>query len=228
MVERVLSKKRYLIAFILTFLVFFLGILLGSFLNEIKYKDISILTQEFRTKALNFDVQGMLLREGLCTGVNVDTFDRDLIEISGHVQSLEDQLGKQDDQVVAMKEYYFLLEIRHWLFLKKLREDCNSNYDLILYFYSNDEEKCESCEGQGYILSYLRQKYDNIRIYSFDVDVDNPTVKLLIDLYSVKQAPSIALNERLYTGFQERDALENALLNKGAVGFEKKNASPKE
>ena len=124
MVERELSKKRYFLAFIFTSAVFIIGLLLGLLLTSLKFDFIDQYQQDFRTDILTFDVQDMLLQEDICK-FDVNQLDDEFGVMSEQVSVLEDKLGKYDEDVLRMKEYYSLLEIRHMLLVEKLKNYCD-------------------------------------------------------------------------------------------------------
>src|SRR3989344_5811063 len=129
MVERELSKKRYFLAFIFTSAVFIIGFLLGLLLTSLKFDFIDQYQQDFRTDILTFDVQDMLLQEDICK-FDVNQLDDEFGVMSEQVSVLEDKLGKYDEDVLRMKEYYSLLEIRHMLLVEKLKNYCDYDYDI--------------------------------------------------------------------------------------------------
>jgi hypothetical protein len=102
-------------------------------------------------------------------------------------------MGKDNQQVINLKEYYHLLEIRHWLFLKKAKETCNSDNELILFFYSNKGD-CSMCEEQGNVLTYMHSKYPEISIYSFDANIENPAIQTMRSLYGASELPVLVVN----------------------------------
>ena len=209
MVERELSKKRYFLAFIFTSAVFIIGLLLGLLLTSLKFDFIDQYQQDFRTDILTFDVQDMLLQEYICK-FDVNQLDDEFGVMSEQVSVLEDKLGKYDEDVLRMKEYYSLLEIRHMLLVEKLKNYCDYDYDIILFFYSNEEDECVDCEMQGYLLGYIKQKYDNVFIYSFDINIDNNALELLKKRYNVNTL-TLVINDEINYGFIEKEEIENKI-----------------
>ena len=208
---RALSNKRYVIAFVLTLLIFTLGFLLGSVATESKFTELKDLQQDLRTQLASYDMQSLLLSQNTCKFNDVDTLIKELGTLADRLTAMENQLGKDNKDVIKLKEYYSLLEIRHWLFLKKLNQDCGTDYKLALFFYSSDEKTCPSCESQGYILSYFRARDEKLRIYSFDITIDNPALESLKVLYSIQTVPSIVLDDHLYSEYLTKEQLEEKL-----------------
>jgi hypothetical protein len=92
--------------------------------------------------------------------------------------------------------------------LKEIKKECYTDYDLFLYFYSNDEEECDECDRQGYVLTYLRKKYPSVRVYSFDIHLDNPSLNILKQIYNVTKVPTIVKDEKVYDHFMDRNEIE--------------------
>ena len=65
--------------------------------------------------------------------------------------------------------------------------------DTILYFYSNKED-CNDCEQQGYVLSYIKKKYPSVRVYSFDINIENQAIDIIKENYDINIAPSVVIN----------------------------------
>lgn len=216
---RPINKKRYLVALFITGVIFTLGLLLGAVITESKFTELKDLQQDLRTQLASYDIQSLLVEENICKFNNVDDLIQELGLLADRLTAMEEQLGKYDSNVVKLKEYYSLLEIRHWLILKKLNQECGTDYDLILFFYSGDEKECPSCESQGYILSYLRAKYPTVRVYSFDINIRNPALDSLKDIYSVNIAPVVVINDIAHTTYLTREDLERILTEKRDVTY---------
>ena len=107
------------------------------------------------------------------------------------------------------------------MFFTKLNEECSANYLVTLYFYSN-EESCTDCETQGYLLTYLRDKYSFVKTYSFDVELDSPVIDSLKLIYNVTTVPSIVFDGELYSGFLSKEELENIAVEHQKVTYVKK------
>ena len=123
---------------------------------------------------------------------------------------MEGQLGKNNPRVLSLKEYYSLLEIRHWLLLRLAKDRCGTGYDLVLYFYSNLGD-CDTCEQQGSVLSTLHKKYPRLNIYSFDINIPNPALQTVKSIFGITQAPTLVVNSKVIDGFRNKNQLEELL-----------------
>ncbi len=209
---REISKTRYIVAFLITAGIFLLGLLLGAVLTQSKFNELKDLQQDLRTQLSSYETQALLASQNPCKLENADSLTEELGSLANRLTAMEEQLGKNDPEVTKLKEYYSLLEIRHWLFLRKINQECSSSYKLILFFYSSDDTQCPSCQSQGYILTYLRSKYPNVRVYSFDITLQDPALDSLKKLYDIKETPSLVVNETPYLRYLSKEELEQILI----------------
>ena len=90
-----------------------------------------------------------------------------------------------------------------------LKEKCHTKPITILYFYSND---CPDCTNQGYVLTTLRSEYPQLRVYSFDSDLDLSAIKTLQTVNHVPdEKPSLVINGTTYAGFKSIDDIKKIL-----------------
>ncbi|MEK7099895.1 MAG: hypothetical protein AAB883_02030, partial [Patescibacteria group bacterium] len=86
---------------------------------------------------------------------------------------------------------------------------CKLNPTTVLYFYSNAPESCADCDRASYALSYLRQTYPSLRVYSFDYDLDLGAVKTLVAVEKVKRNfPAFVINGKRTYGFSDLEEFE--------------------
>ncbi|MEK6963379.1 MAG: hypothetical protein AABX70_03050 [Nanoarchaeota archaeon] len=205
-----LRTRRYITVFFLTTAIFVLGLVIGGYNTEKKLNSITALQEELKTHTLDVEMQYNLLAQDPCGFVNVTALTDELYDISLKLDYMENVLGSDSSDVIQLKQYYFLLELRHWLFLKKVNKECGRNDTLVLYFYSNQGD-CSQCEQQGFILSYLRKIYPNLYVYSFDINLKSNALDIIKRKYKVVKAPFIILNEVPYIGFKAKDELQTLL-----------------
>jgi len=206
-------KTKYLTVFALVSLVFLLGIFFGQAITKAKMSDFARAQNEFRRYLLSLELQTELASKHIC---NIDVFEltKEKTELGQKIEFLEKRLGKTNKEILGLKEDYSLLSIRQWLLLEKVRKECGGKFVIILYFYSN-EKNTSVCEAQGYILDYLYRKYpENVVIYAFDTDLDNPALNTLKIIYQIEEVPSLVIDEKLYPGLQKKDKLESIILEK--------------
>jgi len=109
-----------------------------------------------------------------------------------------------------------LLEIRDYLATKQIASACGLKPITVLYFYSNAGD-CSTCDKAGYALSYLHNTYPNVRVYSFDYNLDLGALKTLISLNKIeKKFPAFVIQGKDFYGFTTLTDLE-ARFSKGSL-----------
>ena len=207
---RKISLDKYILAFLITFIIFMAGVFLSQKISGSTADAVLRDQKEIENYILGLTLQSEIASKFIC---NVDVFEltKDKVEIGKRVDILEKNLGKDDPTVKDLKQKYFLLSVRQWILVKEKKEKCNENFSIIIFFYSNKINKSES-ESQGYVLDYLYEKRQNsTAIYSFDIDEDMQVLNTIKSIYKVDSAPSIIVNDKLFSGFQSKENIESIL-----------------
>lgn len=208
-------KGKYWLAFVITALIFILGMMLG-FLMEGRRADY--LQNQARDQKLDFislQLQYQLISElsqqKNCPAVT-STFENYLKDL---MRTEERLLGYQKEAVInknefdLLKQEYAQAQVNYWILAKKTKEICKNDFVTILYFYG-PSENCKDCDNQGFVLTYLKQKLkDKVLIFSFDSNFaeKEPLIDLLIKTYGVKEYPSVVIDDNLSTGFEDSDTI---------------------
>jgi len=203
---------KYIAAITLTCLIFIGGLWVGSTITNSKINDILSVEQESRLQLENLQLEEELLKDTPCK--NPRLLSESLEDLGTKLTYLETQYSKGDQRILDLKKPYTLLEIRHYLALKSMTEKCDKDYTIILFFYSNDPANIKESEEQGFVLDYLRKKYDNVKAYSIDADMDLGIIGVLKDKYGVSIIPSLVIDDKVYAGFHEKEELEQVIENK--------------
>jgi len=208
---RYVSKKKLALVLFLTVAIFTFGLLVGNFLTVGKLNDILSVDREARLQLESIDLEEKLLSNIPCTDPAL--LSSNLNDLGVKIAYLETEYDKDDPQILELKKPYTLLEIRHYLKLKEIVDSCGKNYTLVLFFYSNDLEKRDLSEQQGFVLEYLQKKYtpDKIKVYSFDADLDMDIMRSFKSIYGVQDVPGIVINGKTYTGFHDKSELESII-----------------
>lgn len=205
-----LDTRKFVIVFIFTATIFFFGALLGFVTSSEKLDDVRNMQNTLRSDTLDLETLYAVLENNPCEFVNTTPLSDQLYDIAKRLDFMESQLGKNNEDVLQLKKYYSILQLRQWMFEERVQETCFENKSIILYFYNNKPGECPSCEEQGFILSYIREKYPDTSIYSFDVRTESEAVQALVRRY-VDTVPTLVVNEEVIEGFQSRDAIETIL-----------------
>lgn len=198
---RDINKYRYLVAGVLTVVVFVLGVLFSTVADEERagiledeLKD-SLVELESRNLQLNYlkssDVQSCrVLKEGLQNMV------ADYNERLQKVQSYQESSLLREEKFETVNRRYILSGIRYWMFAEDLREKCSYDADNILFFTRGiGSGSCDGCQKQGEQLSLLKKKYDKqVLIFSIPLDTEDGMIEVLEKQYNVTESPALVLN----------------------------------
>ena len=210
--RRKFNGSRFFLVFILTTFIFLMGLWFGQNMLKSKLSEIEKMQNDFRTETSTLEVEYMFLNQKPCSIINSSELSKELYQMGSRLEFMEGSYGKNNNDVLSLKGYYSLLEMRHWLFLENVRQQCNYDIKTILYFYSN--VRCDRCDEQGYVLTFLRNEYPNLNVYSFDVDIDNSALNMLKEHFNINSfdnLPVIIFGNKTFEGFTPLKTLQNEL-----------------
>lgn len=200
--------KKYIIVLFITVTIFIAGLWFSNYLSNKKINQLKNIESKISLDLMSSETQFSLLQEQSCKDVSGSTvLSSELNSLADKISYSENNIGADDTDVVSLKKYYSLLEIKDYLLMKKIKERCGEDSIFILYFYKNTE--CEDCTKQGYVLTSLREKYPDLRVYSFDYNLDLSAIRTMISIYNIKDnLPAVVINGKVYNGFQSIEEIE--------------------
>ncbi|MEX2014237.1 MAG: hypothetical protein WD896_02690 [Parcubacteria group bacterium] len=206
-----INSKKYLVAFSITAAIFGTAIYVSNLIGQKKLDDVRNIENRIALDILSSETQFALLEETSCRDIGPGFLSKELGSIGEKLIYAENQTELNTGDFDYLKRSYFLLEIKDYLLMKRLTEKCAIKPTFILYFYST-REACEDCERMGYVLTALRDKYPELRVYSFDYHFDVGAIDTLISIYKVKpDLPALIINGLPYHGFRSVEDLEEAV-----------------
>ena len=212
-----INWKKYFFSFVITAVIFATAIILSNYFSQKKLAEIRGIQDKIAIDILSSETQFSLLEESSCKDIGVGTLSTELGNLEDKLSYTENQRGHGDAEVVALKRYYSLLEIKDYLLMNKISEKCKKTPLSIIYFYSTDDN-CSDCEREGYVLTHLRETYPDLRVYSFDYDIDLSAVKTLISINKVKkELPALIIKNEAYYGFKGVEDLEKMIPELAAI-----------
>lgn len=205
--------KKYAYTFLITTAIFITAILASNYFNQKKINEIKKIESRISVDILASETQFSLLSELSCKQINNNSLlSKELATLGEKLDYTEKNRGSDDLEVVNLKKYYSLLQIKDFVLMQKINERCGGKNLSLMYFYSNESDKCRECENMGFVLTRLRQEYPELRIYSFDYDLDLSVVKTLISIYNIEnKQPAILVNDEIYYGFKSIDEIKNII-----------------
>lgn len=204
---------KYLLAFLITAFIFTTAIVANNFFNAKRIEQIRSIEEGISIDILSLETQFDLLQEQSCKNISEDSIlSRELDTLASKLSFAEAQLGTDNEEVLRLKRHYSLLEIKDLLLMQKVSEKCALEPIFLLYFYSNIDGDCSDCKRQGYVLTELAKEYPQLRIYSFDYNIDLSAVETLISIQGItEELPALVINEKSYSGFMSTKEIEEIL-----------------
>lgn len=219
------SWKKYAYTFLITMVIFATAILASNYFSQKKMNEIKNIESRIAVDILASETQFSLLSELSCKEISSGLLSKELATLGDKLSYTEQNRGSDDAEVLNLKKYYSLLQIKDFLLVQKIKNRCGSTQTngglSIMYFYSNEGD-CSDCEKEGFVLTKLRANYPELRVYSFDYNLDLSALQTLISIYNIeKKLPVILVNDRVYYGFQSIDDIKNSLPALKAIDAQK-------
>jgi len=190
------SKKRYLLSFIIATVLFILIVLVSYSFSYVELRRVSALQGETAYNIFEDKLDYTLFGKEVCFEESFEQISSDLNFQGRIIDDLENKLGKDDPGVLFRKKFYTLVELEHMEFIKLLNDRCDLGMSTILFFYSNDNTDLGRSEEVGRLLDSVHSRNsETLIIYSFDVNLDSELIKKLKIKYGVANSPSIVVNE---------------------------------
>ena len=203
--------KKYLIVFLITLSLFLTASYVSNYFGSQKIDELKSIQDKIAIDILSSETQFSLLSELSCKNISDSVFSDELGELGSKLEWGQNNLGATEE-VAYLKKYYSLLQIKDYLLTKKISERCKIKSAFILYFYTT-AENCRECEREGLVLTSLRNKYQELRVYSFDYSTDLSAVKAMLQIYRIKDTklPALVVDDEVLTGFHGVEELETKI-----------------
>src|SRR3989338_1368450 len=203
------DPKKYLFVFAITALIFGTIFLFSDYLNNERIAQIKSIEENIDRNILESEIQYALLADAACEVGEEGSplLINELNALARRLSYMEDQRGADDTEVVGLKKYYSLLEIKDYLLLRERTRQCGEKPLSILYFYSNEGD-CAECEKMGIVLTSMRERYDTIHVYAFDFKLDLSVIDSLKAIYKLEnRLPALVIDRKPYYGFKTREEI---------------------
>lgn len=200
--------KKYLIVFFITVGLFLTAGYLSNYFGNQKIDQLKSIQDKIAVDILSSETQFSLLSELSCKNISDSVFSSELGELGTKLEWGQNNLGATDE-VLYLRKYYSLLQIKDYLLAKKISARCGVKSAFILYFYTTSAN-CSLCEREGLVLTELRSRYPALRVYSFDYSTDLSAVSSMLQIYKIKdtELPALVMDDEVLTGFHGVEELE--------------------
>lgn len=220
-----IDKTKYVLTFLITAIIFAVMLYINNYLDQAKIGDVKSVQDQIALDLLSSETQFDLLKEASCKSVTgPSTLSQEINSLSTKLSYLEaNDQGEPSDELIYLKKYYSLLEIKDYLLSQRLTEKCGSKPISILYFYGKRSD-CAECKKMGDVLTYLREQYPEMRIYSFDANIDLSALDTMKSIYKINNTtlPAIVYNDETYVGFKSIEEMKNLIPTLKKIDLERK------
>ena len=205
--------KRYITVFLITAVIFGITFWLSALFSNKKVNQLREIQERIAIDILSTETRYSLLEKTSCDHVlraEEDEFglSQELSSLAKRVKHMESQLDPQDEDLLFVKEYYSLLQIKDYLLMDELINRCDHNLFTILYFH---EGGCRDCVRQSLVLDEIVEEYPGTRVYWFDLDTPNAAMNTLISLFDVIEGPTVIVDGEATQGFVGFSEIETLL-----------------
>lgn len=202
--------RNVLIALGITAVIILTVAIALNYFNRARIAELNAIEDQLSIDTLSLDTQFSLLASAPCSAASEGTvLTKELHDLGDRLSYTEGQLGTNDAQVIRLKLQYTLLEIRDYLVTRQLAAACGTHPVTVLYFYSNVPGECTECDRASIALSYLREQYPNLRVYSFDYHLNLGALTTLISLNKLEpRFPAFVIGDTTSYGFTDLKTLE--------------------
>ncbi len=210
-----LDYSKYIISLIITVSIFASAFYLSSYFSNKKIDSLSSIQNNIAVDILSNETQ-FLLKEISCSEDNFNPVSTQINELGDKLTYAEVELGTNNETVKYLKKYYSLLQIKDYLVGKKIADKCGKSKKpiFLIYMYSNKKGMCDDCGKQAEVLSELRDMYPELRVYTFDYDLDLAPIDTMKKIYKIqedKNFPILVIEDKAYYGLKKVAEIKSLL-----------------
>lgn len=209
--ENAQIKKQLFIGKIIFSLIIasflFVGVFsFGYFIAFENYKTIAGDQNQLSQSLISLQLERELMKSS-CDNFDLQTFSKELNDMGSMMGQIEEQLGKNNPDVIKQKKIFTMLQIQHYLLVSENNADCNTQTPIILFFYSNEKKLISRAEVIGYIISNYRISHPETMVYSFDYNLDSNLVTTMKRMNGITQPNSVVIGDTVLTNLKNIDEL---------------------
>lgn len=204
--------KKYVFSLAITAAIFVTAFLASNYLSQRRVQEIRSITDQISLDILSTETQFDLLEEISCRDISDTALTRELNSIAQRLSYLEENRGTDDPEVITLKKYYSLLQLKDYVLMERITDKCKDLKPIFLFYFYSNQGDCEECEKTGFVLTRLRQDYPDLRIYAFDYNMGINALDTFININKVEeQLPAFHINGKNYYGFHSVEDIERLI-----------------
>jgi hypothetical protein len=215
MVNRQVSRRKYVIAAVITAIVFSLGIIAGLLVEKGRLGYTADLIIEQKVDIASLQIQYEYLRsqklERACPALqelfksNLKSLDTSMKKVLNYK---ENSIFNEDRFKLLQREFT-IEQVKYWLLANQMKDTCDSKHISAMLFY---ETKCPKCESQQFILEYFKRTFgENFLLFHFETDLEEPLIKLLTGQHNISSYPTTIIEGEKFEGLRGRRELQDII-----------------
>jgi hypothetical protein len=188
------TKHLFITTVFLLAIVFVIGILIGRHFGSSRVDEITKFIQDNELNTESYLIEQEMIddfEQGNCEIANarISGLGADLWELGKSLspEDSEQRLGKENYHF--MKRRYHLMQIRTYILLHQLKQNCNNTDNIVLFYFSRDDENSEE---QGKILDSIVSEY-GIHVFAVEYNYSKE-LSFLEEYYSIESTPSLIVD----------------------------------
>jgi hypothetical protein len=214
------QKYIFLYALLLTIFIFNLGIFMGYMLESSRIKNINTMYMNAETELLDQIIQ----KDALAT-LNLDCKNlvEENIEFGDRIFKEALQIQKYEDanrinnEIIFQHKRFDLLRALFWINSIKIKQQCNSSYHNVVYFYKYNKPSLEQESKQKFFSNLLveikQKKGADVMLIPIAADNDIPSINLFVKKYNITELPVILIDEKIkLTDIKTMEDIEKYLI----------------
>lgn len=200
---------------VITIIIFGAGLLIGFYLDNFRTDEVydelrgyELSTESYLVEQSFWDTFGM--NDCSVAEKRLNVISTELAELGMYLNSYEQKSIFNEQEFQYLAQRYFLLEIKGYILFTKLKEQCNIENDVILYFYGPDDSDSEL---QGYVLdSLVLQSNGTLDVFSINKDFEGDlAIESVLIYYNITTAPTMVINGEIREGYTSYSVLKDLI-----------------
>jgi hypothetical protein len=227
-----IKKRIFGVAFIIT-VVLLSGILFSNVLLNDKREDVVLermnaMIKEYEEMQTLFFLSEYFGEESTCLALEsmLSSMNKDLwdlgVQIDEYRQASEE--FTRSPFYVDQKKTFNQRAVLYFSMLKRLKDMCNVDQAVVTFLYKNSED-CPRCDQQSFVLSDIRHDLEKekrgseLALFSFDVDLNLPSIDLLVKFYNVTEYPCVIIEDTPFCGLHDKNEMKEIICNNASLCY---------
>jgi len=200
------QKSVFLYALIVTIVIFGLGIVSGILLENSRINKMDDLYTKSETQLLDLKLVNLIYSQGFydCEFAEQENikFADNIYEEAETLEKYESASRLDSESLQTIHKKYDILRAMLFVNSLEIKENCDSSYNAIVYFYKYNNEDLEIKSKQEVFSNLLfelkEQEGNNLLLIPIAGDTNISSVQILMNKYEIKESdlPLILINEK--------------------------------